>query len=42
MIPQRRAGLLLLGATDDTQVKLGANQGECSSMLQDQTPKQQV
>ena len=36
------AGLLLLGATDDTQVKLGANHGECSLMLQDQTRKQQV
>jgi hypothetical protein len=36
------AGLLLLGATDDTQVKLGASHGDCSLMLQDQQRRQQV
>lgn len=34
------AGLLLLGANDDTQVKLGAKGGECSLLLQEQDRRQ--
>jgi hypothetical protein len=36
------AGLLLLGEKDDTQVKLGADHGDCSLMLQNQERKQQL